>query len=1032
VRHPVALTVVLSSFLLTWCARALALDPSLDISQYAHTAWKVREGFGKGAIEAIAQTPDGYLWLGTVFGLLRFDGVRNVGWQPPTGQHLPSDMIYSLLAARDGTLWIGTTNGLASWNGSKLTEYPELAGQAIFALLEDREGTVWAGAMAFPPPGRLCAIRGASVHCDGQDGSLGTGVYGLYEDTKGTLWAQTRTGLWRWKPGPAQFYPQSGEPSGWGAPVEDSEGTILFPMHDGIVQLVNGKIGAYKLPDDVKNFQPRTLLRDREGGLWIGTMTLGLLHLHGGRVDKYASSDGLSSDYIDEIFEDREGDVWVATEGGLDRFRGFAITTLTKKQGLSSTAVYRIQADGNGSVWVSTRGGLDRCDNGRIVAYQSQGGAPVASGGAFLFQDRARRLWAFARRETGYMQKERFVPVSAVRGGDVHSVAEDADGDLWIAHQDAGLVRVRDGKEVQQIPWAGLGHKDHAMTVAADPSKGGLWLGFFAGGVDYFADGTIRKSYTVADGLGEGQVNSLRFHREGILWAATKGGLSRLKDGHFATLNSKNGLPCDAVHWAIEDNDHSLWLYMPCGLIRITNAEMHAWEAVADKNQDSKQKVRFTLFDSSDGVMTVSIVNLDSQVAKSPDGKLWFTPWDGVSVIDPHHLPVNKIPPPVHIEQVVADHKSYPVASDEKGDVRLPPLIRDLQVDYTALSLVAPEKVLFRYKLEGWDRDWQDAGSRRQAFYNNLPPHNYTFRVMACNNSGVWNEAGAALDFVIPPAWYQTNWFRAACVVAFLTTLGGIYGLRVRQLAAQFNMRLDERVNERTRIARELHDTLLQSFQGLLPRLQAALNLYTSPERVTEARKTLEAAIDTASEAITEGRDAVQGLRLSTVEQNDLAVAVRTLGEELAVAAGNQSSPTFEVAVEGTPRSLHPILRDEVYRLVAEALRNAFRHAQARKIEVEIRYGEREFRLQVRDNGRGIDPSVLSGDGREGHYGLHGMDERAKIAGGKLKVWSELDSGTEVELSIPAMRAYTQPPRRLRLLQKLSRKDKDRQDKVEL
>jgi len=254
----------------------------------------------------------------------------------------------------------------------------------------------------------------------------------------------------------------------------------------------------------------------------------------------------------------------------------------------------------------------------------------------------------------------------------------------------------------------------------------------------------------------------------------------------------------------------------------------------------------------------------------------------------------------------------------------------------------------------------------------------------------------------------------------------------LRQMAQQFNMRLEVRVDERTRIARDLHDTLLQNFQGLLPRLQAALNLYMSPERVTEARKTLEAAIDMASEAITEGRDAVQGLRLSTIEKNDLAVAVRTLGEELAVAVGNQSSPTFEVAVEGTPRSLHPILRDEVYRLVAEALRNAFRHAHARKIEVEIRYGEREFRLEVRDNGRGIDPSVLSGDGREGHYGLHGMHERAKIAGGKLNVWSELDSGTEVELSIPAMRAYTQPPRRLRLLQKLSRKDKDRSEKVEL
>jgi signal transduction histidine kinase len=376
----------------------------------------------------------------------------------------------------------------------------------------------------------------------------------------------------------------------------------------------------------------------------------------------------------------------------------------------------------------------------------------------------------------------------------------------------------------------------------------------------------------------------------------------------------------------------------------------------------------------------------------------------------------------VHVEQVVADGKTY----DASNGLPLPARVRDLTINYTALSLVAPEKIHFRYKLEGQDPDWREVVNDRRTEYSNLAPRHYRFRVMACNNSGVWNEAGATLDFVIPPAWYQTNWFRAGCVLVFLAMLWAMYELRVRQLAAQFNMRLEERVNERTRIARELHDTLLQNFQGLLPRLQATLNML--PERVTEARKTLEGAIDTASDAITEGRNAIKGMRLSVVEKNDLAVAVRTLGEELA--AVNQPSPTFEVAVQGIPRSLHPILRDEVYRLAAEAMRNAFCHAQARKIEVEIRYGEQDFGLQVRDNGRGIGPSVLSGDGREGHYGLHGMHERAKIAGGKLRVWSELDSGTEVELSIPALRAYTQPPRSLRLLQKLSGKDKDRQEKA--
>jgi signal transduction histidine kinase len=283
----------------------------------------------------------------------------------------------------------------------------------------------------------------------------------------------------------------------------------------------------------------------------------------------------------------------------------------------------------------------------------------------------------------------------------------------------------------------------------------------------------------------------------------------------------------------------------------------------------------------------------------------------------------------------------------------------------------------------------------------------------------VWNEEGATLDFVIPPAWYQTNWFLAACVAAFLAMVWGMHELRVWQLAHQFNMTLEARVSERTRIARDLHDTLLQSFQGLMLHFQTGIDLL--PGRPAEARKTLEIAIDRADQAIAEGRDAVQGLRASTVETNDLASAIRVLGEELRVEGTNQNSALFEMEVEGTPQNLHPILRDEVYRITGEALRNAFRHARAQRIEVEILYGERSFRLRIRDDGKGIDPTLLSGDGPAGHYGLHGMRERAKLVGGRLAVWSKLDSGTEVELSIPASTAYAKAARhRSWLSEKLS------------
>ena len=1015
--HRQTRAVVALGIVLACCACAFALDPSLDINQYAHTAWKIREGFSKGAIYSIAQTPDGYLWLGTEFGLLRFDGVRNVPWQPPPDQHLPPGTIRRLLVARDGTLWIGADKGLASWKSGQLTDYPGLAGQFVFALLEDREGTIWVGGSGIPN-GKLCAIHNGSVHCHGDDGSFGRAVLALYEDGKGNLWAGVKDGLWKWKPGPPKFYSLAGEPDGIQAFGEDADGALLVGWKGGIYRFVDGKTDAYSLRSSSPRFRATKILRDRDGGLWIGTLDRGLLHIHQGRTDVLLPTDGLSGEDVYSLFEDREGNVWVSTIDGLDRFRDFAVTTFTGNHGLSKALVGSVLADRDGSVWLATYGGLNRWDHGEITIPRTGSarldGKLDSNNPNSLFQDGRGRVWVSTPRELGYLENGRFIPVKGVPGGNILSIARDADGNLWADNEALGLIRISPRGEVRQIPWAVLGHKDHASVLAADRSQGGLWIGFFLGGIAYFADGKIRASYTASDGLGEGRVGGFQFDHDGTLWASTEGGLSRLKNNRVATLTSKNGLPCDAVHWVMKDDDNSLWLYMACGLVRIARSELEAWAAAVDKEKDTTRTIQAKVFDSSDGVRNLSIPSHYSpQVAKSSDGRLWFLPFDGASVIDPHHIPVNKVPPPVHVEQVTADRKTY--WQNLSGDAsssppRLPPLVRDLTIDYTALSFVAPEKVLFRYKLEGRDPDWQNVGARRQAFYNDLSPGNYRFRVAACNNSGVWNEAGTSLDFSIAPAYYQTTWFRVSGVAVFLALLWGIYRLRIQQLQHEFAIGLEARVNERTRIARELHDTLLQSFQGLILRFQAATNLL--PERPVEAKQRFESAIDQAAQAVTEGRDAVQGLRSSTVETNDLAMAISALGEELAADGTIADSALFRMAVEGTPRNLHPILRDEVYRIAGETLRNAFRHAQARQIEVEIHYDAQQFRLRVRDDGKGIDPEILGEDPRPGHFGLHGMRERAKIVGGQLDVWSELDSGTEVELSIPASRAYATPSTR--------------------
>jgi len=980
--------------LLACCPCALALNPSLDINQYAHTAWAVRDGFFKGIINATAQTPDGYLWLGTDFGLLYFDGVRSVPWRPPAGEHLPSELITSLLAARDGRFWIGTMKGLASWKDGELTHYPELARESVVTLLEDRGGTVWAGGWA-TPNGRLCAIQSGSPQCYGEDGSLGYGVLSLYEDSGANLWAGAATGLWRWKPGPPKLYPMP-EPE-IAALVAADTGALWIAVGGGIRQLINRQAEAYLLPGVGHRFRATRLLRDRNGGLWIGTADRGLLHVHQGRTDMFAKSDGLSGDFIYGLFEDREGNIWVSTVNGLDRFRDFAVPTISVKQGLSDDRIMSVLAARDGSIWIGTADGLNKWNNGQITIYRKRNGGLPGDKVESLYQDDRGRIWVSSDGGIAYFENGRFNPVSGVSGRYVHSIAGDNAGNLWISHQDQGLYHLFGGNVVERIPWVVLGRKDFAYSLSSDPVQGGLWLGFYQGGLAYFKDGQVRASYAAADGLSEGRVYGLQFDRDGTLWAATEGGLSRVKNGRVDTLTSKNGLPCDAVHSAGEDDDHSFWLYTPCGLVRIARPELDAWAA------DSKRMIQTTVFYNNDGVKLNAIpaTSYSPLAAKSTDGKLWFVGGDGISVIDPRHLPVNKLPPPVHIEQITADRKKY----ETSLNLRLPALTRDLEIDYTALSLVAPEKNRFKYKLEGYDRDWQDVGNRRQAFYNSLSPRKYRFRVMASNNSGVWNETGDTLDFSVEPAYYQTTWFRASCVAAFFALLWVLYRYRLYQVKQEFNARLEERVGERTRIARELHDTLLQSFQGALLEFQAARNLFS--RRPEEAIRTLDGAISSAEGAIVEGRDAIQDLRPGSTGQTDLEHLLTTTGQELASAQdSNGNRPVFRVTVEGPPQTLAPVLQDEVYRIGREVLRNAFRHAHASRIEAEIRYDDRLLRVRIRDDGKGIDKKVQEEGARAGHWGLPGVRERAKRIGARLTIWSEIGAGTEVELTVPASIAY--------------------------
>ena len=440
-----------------------------------------------------------------------------------------------------------------------------------------------------------------------------------------------------------------------------------------------------------------------------------------------------------------------------------------------------------------------------------------------------------------------------------------------------------------------------------------------------------------------------------------------------------------------EDKTGWLWIATSERVLRVQRDKMAAGTLGATDLRE---------FGREDGLHSTEGVKRSRSVVSDPAGRVWFSLSHGLSVIDPSHLTDSSVPALTHIEGLSVDGSQM----EMRDLVRVPASPKRITLTYTGLSLADPERVRFRYFLESFDRTWSEPVATREAVYTNLGAGFYRFRVLASNSDSLWNGSETCLQFEIEPLFWQTMWFRITCLALILLSVWSVHRYRLYHLTKQFNLRLEERVYERTRIARELHDTLLQSFQGLLLRFQAATN--SLPERPEEAKRSFESAIDQAAKAITESRDAVQGLRSSTVVSNDLALAISTLGEELASGETNPNAAELKVEVEGTPQSLRPILRDEIYRIAGEAVRNAFKHAQAERIEVEIRYDERQLRVRVRDDGKGIDAKYLNEDERPGHYGLRGMRERAELLGGKLAVWSELDSGTEVELRIPASRAY--------------------------
>lgn len=645
------------------------------------------------------------------------------------------------------------------------------------------------------------------------------------------------------------------------------------------------------------------------------------------------------------------------------------------KEGLASDSVSTILASRNGGVWVGGAEALGFLKQDRLSAIRAKHGLPGRDI-TTMFEDHLGRLWMGVDSTLALLDRGRFQPIRKANGaaiGIVFGITEDVAGNEWVV-TDSELFRIENLRVRLQTK---LPQK--AYSILADP-KEGVWLGFENGDLARYHDNRS-ESFAADSKVSTARIRML-LPEPGGLWGVTRDGLIWWDGSRRTFLSSRNGLPCNELYAAVKDESGTLWLYARCGLLSLAAKQLSLWR----RNMASQVKVR--MLDVYDGAQP-GITPLQPQASRSLDGRLWFANNNIVQTFDPKRRQVNPQPPNVVVERMTANRVSYRLQHGHN----LPPLIRSLEVDFTALSFVAPSKVRFRYKLEGHDTDWQDSQGRREAFYGDLSPGQYHFRVIACNNDGVWNDAGATWDFSVAPAFYQTGWFQLLCIAAAGCVAGAIYMWRVRILTARLNLQFGERLSERTRIAQELHDTLLQGA------LSASMQLSVANDQLRHdapAKALVMRVLELQQRMVVEGRNAIRGLRLSTEELQDLGQAFSRIPQEIAV----RGAVDFRVAVEGSSRSLHPVIRDEVYRIGREALTNAFHHSGATNIVVALTYGRRELRMVVSDNGRGIDPAVLR-MGRECHWGLKGMRERAEKIGGKLTFSSRTCGGTEVDLCVP-------------------------------
>jgi signal transduction histidine kinase/ligand-binding sensor domain-containing protein len=963
---------------------ALALDPNQPLSKYIRDQWGAKQGFPGGIVYAIAETADGYLWIGAEKGLVRFDGLNFRLFSKENSPAFPTGPVLGLTTDSSGNLWIRL-------QGAGLLRYRDGKFEDVLSGFEQMENGVTAMCRGTNGDVLLSAnVNGKMRYSGGRFIPLGHGstllnflVISMAETADGTIWMGSRdAGL---------FALSKDRPSRIELGAQDKKINCLLPIGDqelwigadsGVARWNGTELTRNGALRSLEGVQTLALSRDRESNIWVGTAN-GLARINAKGVLSSENRAGA----VTALFEDREGNLWVGSMQGIERFRDSVFVTYPAAEGAISERGGALYIDADERVWFSaSNGGLSWQKGTHIETVHAAGldkdvVYSIAGGNNGLWIGRQRGGLTSLGFKDGALTARTYTQADGLAQNSVYAVHQARDGTAWAGTLNSGVSSFRNASFTTYTTDNGL--VSNTVVAIAEGSDGAMWFAT-PDGLSSFSKGQWR-SYTSRDGLPPGSVNCLLEDSTGLLWVGTANGLAFLRSGQIQVPRTISDSLRDQILGIAEDRSGWLWIAAANHVIRVNRDKLLSGSLSDGDVRD---------YGLADGLPSAEGVKRHRSVAADPLGRIWFSLNRGLSVADPARLVGSSVPALIHILSISAD--GGPI--DLNGPVRLPAAPQRVMFSYAGVSLSAPERVKFRYRLDNFDRGWSEPVTARETVYTNLGPGFYRFRVIATNSEGLWNGAEAVIGFEIPPLIWQTWWFRlAAFFVCVLASVAG-YRLRLRRLAAQLNDRFEERLAERTRIAQELHDTLLQGFISASMQLHVALNQL--PEDLP-AKQRFSRVLQLMRQVIEEGRNAVRGLRSVSSDSLDLEEAFSRMRQELAI----QEQFGFRVIVEGRPRPLPPILHDEVYLIGREALVNAFRHSHGENIEVEVEYAPRQLRILVRDDGCGIDPQVLR-SGRDGHWGLASMKERAERIGARLDVRSSAAAGTEVELSIPSQVAF--------------------------